>query len=153
LSQGEGGGRPLAEIDEPLFWKLIAIPFAKEDAIADILNISPDTLVRWIKKTQGVSFADLKKQKTEGLRARLLSKQYEEAMNGNTSMLIWLGKQWLEQADKVEQKQQIETKTQIEYVTDFGQPMRNVQQIDEEEINTLPSPSETNGDPSEPSKI
>jgi hypothetical protein len=28
--------------------------------------------------------------------------QYEAAKTGNVTMLIWLGKQWLAQADKVE---------------------------------------------------
>ena len=36
------------------------------------------------------------------LKKRLKRKQIEVAMNGNVVMLIWLGKQYLGQADKIE---------------------------------------------------
>jgi hypothetical protein len=36
------------------------------------------------------------------VRTNLASKQYQVAMSGNVSMLIWLGKQWLGQKDKHE---------------------------------------------------
>lgn len=37
------------------------------------------------------------------LKQRLKKKQIQVAMSGNVTMLIWLGKQYLEQADKVEE--------------------------------------------------
>ena len=37
------------------------------------------------------------------LKQRLKRKQIQVAMSGNVTMLIWLGKQYLEQADKVEE--------------------------------------------------
>ena len=37
------------------------------------------------------------------LKQRLKRKQIQVAMSGNVSMLIWLGKQYLGQADKVEE--------------------------------------------------
>ena len=37
------------------------------------------------------------------LKQRLKRKQIQVAMGGNVTMLIWLGKQYLEQADKVEE--------------------------------------------------
>ena len=37
----------------------------------------------------------------------LQAKQVKEAMKGNTSLLIWLGKQWLKQNDKTETEVQI----------------------------------------------
>ena len=36
----------------------------------------------------------------EGGKIRLRQKQFETAMNGNVAMLIWLGKQMLDQRDK-----------------------------------------------------
>jgi hypothetical protein len=33
-----------------------------------------------------------------------MKKQYDVAMSGNTALLIWLGKQYLKQSDKVETK-------------------------------------------------
>ena len=38
------------------------------------------------------------------MRINLLKKQYDVAMSGNVSMLIWLGKNELGQVDKVESK-------------------------------------------------
>jgi hypothetical protein len=38
------------------------------------------------------------------MRINLLKKQYDVAMAGNVSMLIWLGKNILGQSDKVETK-------------------------------------------------
>jgi hypothetical protein len=72
--------------------------------VSDVLKVSISTLVRWMKKTYGVTFDEFKKQKQEGMKLKLSGKQYETAMKGNPAMLIWLGKQWLGQSDKVEQK-------------------------------------------------
>ena len=105
--KGPGMGRPPIEWSEAkvqLFDELMGIPFVTEEAVADIMKVSISSLVRWLKKTRGVTFDDLKKQKHEGLRLKLAGKQYELAMKGNPSMLIWLGKQWLGQSDKMDQK-------------------------------------------------
>ena len=105
--KGPGMGRPPIEWSEAkvqLFDELMGIPFVTEEAVADIMKVSISSLVRWLKKTRGVTFDELKKQKHEGLRLKLAGKQYELAMKGNPSMLIWLGKQWLGQSDKMDQK-------------------------------------------------
>jgi hypothetical protein len=69
---------------------------------AEQLNISVDTLDRRIKEEHGVGFAEYKEQKKEKLRVNLRKKQYDTAMTGNVSMLIWLGKNELDQSDKNE---------------------------------------------------
>lgn len=49
----------------------------------------------------------------------LKRKQFELAQGGNITMLIWLGKQYLEQSDKVEQRIRDEAGTKpIEKMTD-----------------------------------
>lgn len=108
--KGPGMGRPAIEWTEEkvrLFQNLMGIPFVTEEAICDILNVSDSSLTRWLKKTYGVTFEELKKQKHEGMKLKLAGKQYELAMKGNPAMLVWLGKQWLKQTDKIEQKQEI----------------------------------------------
>lgn len=40
-------------------------------------------------------------------KKRLIDKQFEVAMEGNAIMLIWLGKNWLKQTDKVESENDI----------------------------------------------
>ena len=105
--KGPGMGRPPIEWDDKkvaLFDELIGIPFVTEEAICDVMRISISSLVRWLKKTRGVTFAELKRQKHEGMKLKLAGKQYEMAMKGNPAMAIWLGKQWLGQSDKMDQK-------------------------------------------------
>lgn len=108
--KGPGMGRPPIEWPEEkvkLFQSLMGIPFVNEEAVCDILNVSVSSLTRWLKKTYGVTFDELKRQKHEGMKLKLAGKQYELAMKGNPAMLVWLGKQWLKQTDKIEQKQEI----------------------------------------------
>lgn len=105
------GGRPRKEID----WKRLddIIIWASQEYCAEQLNISVDTLARAIRERYGMGFADYKSKRREPLKINLLVKQYEVAMRGNVAMLIWLGKQHLGQADKVEQKSNEEVKIYI----------------------------------------
>ena len=70
---------------------------------AAILGISYDTLNRALKRDGNKGFADYFKQKGANGKMSLRRKQYDHAMGGNSTMLIWLGKQWLGQSDKVDQ--------------------------------------------------
>jgi hypothetical protein len=62
--------------------------------IAEVLGYDDTTLKRKFEKF-------LTKGKLN-LKMKLRRKQIEVAMNGNVVMLIWLGKQYLGQAEKVE---------------------------------------------------
>lgn len=62
--------------------------------IAAALDCSADTIQR--------NYADVLKSGREKRNGSLRRKQYEIAMAGNATMLIWLGKQFLEQKDKLE---------------------------------------------------
>lgn len=99
-----------------LFESLMGIPFVTSEAVADILKIEKDTLVRWIKKSYGVNFADLREAKRETLKLKLAGKQFEMALNGSVPMAIWLGKQYLGQSDKLEHKADAEAPLVISYV-------------------------------------
>lgn len=67
------------------------------------LGISPDSLDRRLRERYGHGFAEYKHKIQEPLRINLMKKQYDVAMSGNTALLIWLGKQYLKQSDKVHQ--------------------------------------------------
>lgn len=69
---------------------------------ADKLKINIDTLAARIKERTGLSFSEYKEEKKEAMRVNLRKKQYDVAMAGNVSMLIWLGKNELGQKDKLE---------------------------------------------------
>lgn len=73
---------------------------------AHSIGISDDTLRRRIKEKYDCLPKEYKKLKAASGKANLKVKQYEEAMGGDRSMLIWLGKQWLDQKEKSEIKQQ-----------------------------------------------
>lgn len=94
-------GRPKIQIDKDSFEKLCGLWCSKVD-IASYLNCSEDTLERWIKTTYNETFAVIYQQKSAAGRNSLRRKQYEIAMGGNVTMLIWLGKQHLDQKDKQE---------------------------------------------------
>lgn len=91
--------RPLIPIDWPKVDNMAAIQCTGEE-IAGVLGISYDTLQRASKRELGVPFADYIAQKRSGGKMSLRRKQYSTAMEGNPTMLVWLGKNWLNQTDK-----------------------------------------------------
>lgn len=85
--------RPKKQIDGEMVKKLASI-FCTQDQIATIMGCSVDTLAR--------RFADVIKEGREHGKYSLLKKQFELAVAGNVTLLIWLGKQHLGQSDKQE---------------------------------------------------
>jgi len=72
--------------------------------IAEILGIHENTLYDHCKVDKGMEFmAYSMKKKSEG-KELLRKKQVEVALEGDKVMLIWLGKQYLDQAEKTESK-------------------------------------------------
>ena len=95
------GGRPKAVINWDTVEKLCAIQCTGEE-IAAVLKIDYDTLNTHIKDEFNLSFSDYFKKHSAKGRMSLRRKQHEVALSGNATMLIWLGKQYLEQKDKQE---------------------------------------------------
>ena len=91
--------RPKIEIDFDMVQKLCAIQCTGQQ-IADVLDLSYDTLERRVKEVYRISFADYIKKHSANGKMSLRRKQHEVAMSGNTTMLVWLGKQYLGQTDK-----------------------------------------------------
>jgi hypothetical protein len=86
-------GRPKIEIDWELVQKLAHIQCTQAE-IASTVGVSVDTLHRHPE------FAEVYKRGAEGGRKSLRRMQFESATKGNVVMQIWLGKQYLGQADK-----------------------------------------------------
>jgi hypothetical protein len=95
--------RPTKQLEDIEFdgWDQLdaLIVWASQEYCAEKLGISVDSLARRLKE-RGYSFADYKAKRQEPMRINLLKKQYDVAMQGNVSMLIWLGKQYLSQSEK-----------------------------------------------------
>lgn len=81
-----------------------------EEEIASILGASVDTLLNDDNKELFRTAIEKGKQ---GGKASLRREQWKLAQKGNASMLIWLGKQWLGQTDKVEQTTSFEDLTPL----------------------------------------
>lgn len=93
------GGRPRLEISQQEFEKLCGIQCTLIEIIS-WFRCSDKTLEQWCHDTYGKGFSEVFKEKrSDGLRS-LRRKQFEVAMSGDKTMLIWLGKQYLGQAEK-----------------------------------------------------
>jgi len=68
--------------------------------IAGLLGIAPITLYRACEEKYKVNFEAYSAQKKGEGKELLRGKQYQVAMEGDKTMLVWLGKQYLEQKDK-----------------------------------------------------
>jgi predicted small metal-binding protein len=100
-------GRPklLLEDVEVSGWDLLddlIIWSAHESYIAQRLNMSVDTLTLRIKEEHGCTFTEYRDRMKEKIRDNIRAKQFEVAMEGNTQMLVWLGKNECGQSDKQE---------------------------------------------------
>jgi transposase len=95
--------RPKKQLDKDTFEKLCGLHCTKEE-IQAWFDVSDKTIDRWVRETYGekVSFSEVYRQKKSSGKISLRRKQYEAAMAGNTTLLIWLGKQYLGQSDKQE---------------------------------------------------
>jgi len=70
--------------------------------IAGLLGIHPNTLYQACEALYKCNFSEYSEQKKGEGKELLRAKQFQTAMEGNVSMQIWLGKQYLEQRDKTE---------------------------------------------------
>ncbi len=92
---------PRKTIDFELLKNLCKIQCTK-DEICAIFDIDEKTLTARIREQYSEGFSDYYKKAAAGGIASLRRKQFEVAMGGNVTMLIWLGKNMLKQTDRVE---------------------------------------------------
>ncbi len=78
--------------------------FCEGTEIAEHLGISYATLERRVREKFNVDFVEYKRQKRAKGEMILRELQLKSAKEGNTAMLIWLGKQYLKQTDKTDQQ-------------------------------------------------
>ena len=89
---GKNLGRPRLELNTRLIEHLIALGCTIPE-VAVALGCSPRTI-------RNARYQPHIKKGRADLAARLKKKQVELALNGDTTLLIWLGKQYLDQSDK-----------------------------------------------------
>ena len=84
-------GRPKLELDRELIGRLASI-HCSVDEIALILNCGRDTIYR--------HYMDVVEEGRAKGKMGLRRRQWEVANEGNPTMLVWLGKNWLNQTDQ-----------------------------------------------------
>jgi hypothetical protein len=97
------GIRPPSILVKEEDWKIFnALCFAQAtlEEIALYYAVSTRTIERAVQRAKKTTFVRYYGQKRVGGNVSLRRKQMELAMKGNVTMLIWLGKQYLGQADK-----------------------------------------------------
>lgn len=100
-------GRPKMEIDYKLVEDLGSIMCTMNE-IASILGCSTSKLEK------DEEFMRVYKKALDNGKMSLRRQQYQLAMKGNCTMLIWLGRQYLGQTDKVESEVDEDTNKTIE---------------------------------------
>lgn len=83
-----------AEVDKYLQYQCDGV------GISGLLGICPHTLYRACERDNKVSFAKYSAQKKSEGKELLRAKQMELALKGDKTLLVWLGKQYLDQSDK-----------------------------------------------------
>ena len=94
-------GRPAKEIDQKQFENLCGLQCTR-DEICGWFGVTPKTLDGWCKRTYGEHFSEVFAKKRGKGKISLRRMQWRLAEK-NASMAIWLGKQYLDQKDVVEQ--------------------------------------------------
>lgn len=92
-------GRPRKEFNWDDFDKLCEFQCTLIE-IASFFRMDESTVETRCWEEKKMSFSDYHKKASANGKASLRRKQFEEALNGNTTMLVWLGKNALGQSDK-----------------------------------------------------
>lgn len=96
-------GRKLKKID----WEYVSELLMKGSngiQVAAVLGIHPDVLYDRCRIENGEMFSDYSQKCWQKGNSSLHAKQYEVAKEGNTTMLVWLGKQRLDQKEQKEKE-------------------------------------------------
>jgi predicted nucleic acid binding AN1-type Zn finger protein len=110
--------KPYAKIDWGKVDEMCKIQCTGEE-IAGVLNIDYDTLNAGCKRERSMGFSDYFAQKAMGGKSSLRRAQFKAATeDGNSTMLIWLGKNMLNQTDKQEIDHNVNNISGIKLVSD-----------------------------------
>ena len=99
--QEKKNGRPEFVVDWSMVDKLLSIQCTQEE-VAVILGCNADTLGKACQRDHGILYREYSKGKRAVGKASLRHKQWQIAMAGNVRMNIFLGKNYLGQAENLE---------------------------------------------------
>lgn len=113
----KGAGRPRLEFDLEQVEQLAAIQ-CTDGEIAAVLGCSRQTILN--RKDDDPDFLAAIEKGRESGKASIRRMQWNAANAGNTGMLIWLGKQYLGQADKRNLRHGAEDDLPVTFTLDIG---------------------------------
>lgn len=98
MAEQNKGGRPKIDLDLEQLADYVSIFCTKEEC-AKLMGCSEDTIDRRLKEETGEGFAAFFEKHSADGKSSLRRAQLKAARNGNATMLVWLGKQYLGQKD------------------------------------------------------
>lgn len=117
-------GRPRKEIDYDQLEKLCQLQCTLLE-IAYFFGCSDDTIENRVKERFDMTFSEYYKKYSAHGKISLRRFQFEAAKKGNTSMLIWLGKQHLEQREP-KSEQLIEIRDEDNIAREYAAQLKNL---------------------------
>ena len=96
------------EVDVEQFEKLCAIQCTLEE-VASYFDMDSDTLNARLKELYGTTFSEVFKVKRQKGFVSLRRSQFNKALEGDNTMLIFLGKNYLKQRDRAPEEEQSKT--------------------------------------------
>ena len=112
MTKAQGRGRPKAVIN----WKMVDEYLRSQcdgAHIANILGIHPNTLYLACEEKFNINFSEYSQQKKGEGKELLRARQFKAAMEGDKTMLVWLGKQYLGQREKTDSNINVQDKAPV----------------------------------------
>jgi hypothetical protein len=137
-------GKPLIPIDWAVVEELCQIQCTISE-MASVCRVSVDTLERACVREQDMTIAEYFKQKSEGGKTSLRRSQWQKAVTEqNPTLLIWLGKQYLNQVDQLNMKDVSDPKKPQRLIIDLsGKSFEAALDAPESEQKEIPNAEDT----------
>jgi len=97
----EGVGRPEKLIDWDLVDDLLMAGCLGTE-IASNFDMHPDTFYRRVEEKKNIGFTEYCQQKRSKGKSFIRKKQFDKALEGDNTMLVWVGKQLCDQKENNE---------------------------------------------------
>jgi len=112
-------GRPKSVFNERELRYLCSIHCTLEE-IAGFFQMNKDTLSQKIREEYGIGWAEFYERNSQGSKVSLRRRQIQAAMEGDTQMLKFLGKNMLGQKEKVDFEGAVKVNSWVDLVNDLG---------------------------------
>lgn len=118
--------RPEKHIDWSMVDKLLQAHCPGTE-IAASFDMHPETFYDRVKKEFGTGFTEYSQQKKKKGKNNLRLAQLKNALEGNTSMQVWLGKNWLGQKDEPREEKEFDGNLSV--LLDLLQNIKNPEEF------------------------